>query len=217
MGPEEKFKRDIELVLNDLLNGLVDDLKREKLTGLASKLILLYDKRLVKINHSIMELICSKYLIEKGWDVDIEVPLDEKLICDIYARKNGERVIVEVETGYVSPENAVDPISYWEARVVGKAARYSKYADKFGFGVPPYHILKFPELFLKLPEKRSLDEAFKVKILCDQYYKNPPIEIEEIMKAKIDFIYIINVDKRLVNEMSINVYSKIHRINYFYF
>jgi hypothetical protein len=69
-----------------------------------------------------MELICAKHLIQKGFDVEIEHDLD-KVSCDVYGVKGFGSVIIEVETGFVPPENAVDPLTYLKARIASKITR----------------------------------------------------------------------------------------------
>ena len=199
------------------VSGNLDEGGRKELWALIERLVELNRRRLVKINHSVMEVVCAAFLISRGWGVEVEKPLDENLVCDIYAVRDGETLIVEIETGYVPPENALDPVTYWDARVISKAARYSHYASSFKFGVPPYHLLRIPEVYSKPPRERSREEALKAKAICDRYYRNPPVTLEEIMNAKLDGILIINVDKGIVEEVGVNVYVKLRQLDYLYF
>lgn len=96
----------------------------------------------MKINHPIMELICAKYLMSNGYEVERQ--LNDILTCDVYAVRGSESLIVEVKRGFVPPEHALEPVAYNGARVASKVARYSRYADKFGLGAPPYYIMQTP-------------------------------------------------------------------------
>jgi hypothetical protein len=81
-----KFEED----LNSLLARLIVDLTAEqnnRLTKVKDHLIELQKLNVVKINHSVMELVCSKYLVLKGYDVQVEYPLDPILTCDLYTTK----------------------------------------------------------------------------------------------------------------------------------
>ncbi len=60
---------------------------KTKLNILKNCLVSLRKENIVKINHSVMELGCAKYLVEKGYEVQIEHILNEILTCDLYATK----------------------------------------------------------------------------------------------------------------------------------
>jgi hypothetical protein len=94
-----------------------------------TRLIELYKRNIVKINHSAMELVCARHLIRYDYAVDVERQLNDILICDLYATKGDGEAIVEIETGFIPPEHALDPLSYYSARVASKIARYSKFAN----------------------------------------------------------------------------------------
>lgn len=216
MEPNERFRLDMETIYNRVSSGLSGD-GAENLRKIIERLVELNTRRLVKINHSVMEVVAAAYLISDGWEVEVEKPVGRDLVCDLYAVRDGETLIIEVETGYVPPENALDPISYWDARVVGKAARYSHYASQFKFAIPPYHILRIPTLYEKPLRERAVEEAVEIKKLCDRYYRHPPITLDEILNAKLNGVLMVNVDKGRVEEISINVYLKLKQIDYLYF
>ncbi|HKX80702.1 MAG TPA: hypothetical protein VJL54_00450, partial [Nitrososphaera sp.] len=100
----------------------------EKMNFVRERLIELYKRNLVKINHSVMELVCAKHLIRYGYSVDVEKQLTDILVCDVHAQKGDGIAIVEIETGFIPPEHALDPLGYYAARIASKIARYSKYA-----------------------------------------------------------------------------------------
>ncbi len=178
----------------------------ERMNFVKSRLIELYMRNLVKINHSAMELVCAKHLIRYGYKVDVEKQLTDILICDVYAEKGEGAAIVEIETGFIPPEHALDPLSYYAARIASKIARYSKYANQFVLATPPVSILPVPALFRRPPRDRRPSEIKKVKVLCDKYYKNPPVTEDEILNGRLHITYIINIDAGKVVEMDIDSY-----------
>ena len=178
----------------------------ERMNFVKNRLIELYMRNLVKINHSAMELVCAKHLIRYGYKVDVEKQLTDILICDVYAEKGDGAAIVEIETGFIPPEHALDPLSYYAARIASKIARYSKYANQFVLATPPVSVLPIPALFRRPPRDRRLSEIKKVKVLCDKYYKNPPVTEDEILNGRLHITYIINIDAGKVVEMDIDSY-----------
>jgi hypothetical protein len=178
----------------------------DRLNFVKGRLIDLYQRNLVKINHSAMELVCAKHLIHYGYTVDVEKQLTDILICDVYAEKGDGAAVVEIETGFIPPEHALDPLAYYAARIASKIGRYSKYANKFVLATPPVSILPVPELFRRPPRDRKPSEIRGVKTLCDRYYKNPPVTEDEILNGRLHIIYIINIDAGRVVEMDVDSY-----------
>ena len=142
------------------------------------------------------------------YEVQLEYPLNEILTCDLYAIKGYGNLIVEVETGYIPPENALAPLTYTTARLASKIIRYSSFAGKFALGVPPHYILPFPRALTKPPRNRTDQEIMQIKKLVDAYYQKPPVTIEEIRNARIHEIYIIDVDRAKVQEIDPEAYLK---------
>ncbi len=200
----DDFARDIDNVVRRMIDGLPPD-GRERLLRLRDELLRLHSLNMVKINHSIMEIVCARYLIQRGFEVELEHRLDG-VSCDIYASKGYGTHIVEVETGFVPPENALDPKLYLRARIASKITRYSGYSDKFSLGAPPYYVMQIPPIFSRPPRMRGYEEIAEVKRLCDLYYRNPPVTMEEVRNAKIHSLYIIDVDSLSVNERSLEEY-----------
>ncbi|MEM2321080.1 MAG: hypothetical protein QXS79_04270 [Candidatus Bathyarchaeia archaeon] len=201
----ERFEEDLDAIVNKLCRGESEGVS-QRIFRLRDKLIHLYKRNAVKINHSVMEIVCAKYLILSGYHiVELEYALDG-ITCDIYALKGLGSLIIEVETGYVPPEHAVDPITYCKARVTSKIARYSGFAEKFALAAPPYYILCFHPALVKPPKYRTSNEIREIKALCDLYYSNPPVSIEEIRNARLHAVYIIDVDKCAVKETDPNTY-----------
>lgn len=178
----------------------------QRMDFVKNRLIDLYSRNLVKINHSAMELVCAKHLIHYGYQVDVEKQLTDILVCDVYAEKGDGAAIVEIETGFIPPEHALDPLAYYAARIASKIGRYSKYANKFVLATPPVSILPIPELFRRPPKDRRPIEIKEVKALCDRYYKNPPVTEDEILNGRLHVIYIINIDAGKVVEMDVDSY-----------
>ncbi|MGB9841981.1 MAG: hypothetical protein ACPLKZ_04560, partial [Candidatus Bathyarchaeales archaeon] len=75
-------------------------------------------------------------------------------------------------------------------------------------GMPPHYILPFPRALAKPPRNRTAEEIAAVKKLCDMYYQNPPVTEEEICNARIQEIYIIDVDGAEVYEIDPQAYMR---------
>lgn len=194
-----KFDRDLEILSGKLNNG-TDEETQKKLEALKNKLIRMHEENVVKINHSVMEMVCAKHLILKGYEVDIERPVNG-LICDLYGVKGLGSHIVEIETGFIPPSHALDPANYRKSRIASKIIRYGNHSEKFALGVPPYYLLQIPDMLVKPPRARKKEDLKYLKTLCDLYYKNPPVSLDEIRNARIHTIYIIDVDGIEVREV----------------
>jgi len=196
----EKFRNDVYSITDRLAKNLsAEDVPKLKLVG--QQLIDMYKKNLVKINHSVLELICAANLIANGYVVEVEKQVSDILVCDLFAKKGGGDTIIEIETGFTPPDHAMDTIDYSTARIMSKIARYSKYCSKFSLATPVLGIIPVPKIFLIPPNARKKDDVKKVQELCDRYYKNPPITFDDILNARIHSIYLINVDKNFAKAM----------------
>lgn len=187
-------------VAEKLTNGHTPEIK-SKINFVRERLIELYKKNLVKINHSVLEMICASNLISHGYTVDIEKQLSNILVCDVFATKGDGTFIMEIETGFTPPDHALDTIDYYVARISSKIARYSKHCSKFALATPVVGILPIPKLFLKPPSDRKMEEVQRIKNLVDRFYKNPPIEIEDILNARLHSVYLINIDKGFAKQL----------------
>ncbi len=204
---KEKFDEDLtELVAN--LSVDMNPGAKQKLIQLKEYLQALHRQNVVKINHSVMELVCAKYLILKGFDVKLEYQLDPILTCDLYSTKGYGNFIVEIETGYIPPEHAMDPMMYTMARLASKIVRYSSFAGKFAIGVPPHYVLPLPAQLAVPPRRRTPQDIQRIKALCDRYYDKPPVTEDAVKNARIQEIYIIDVDRLRVQEMDPESYMK---------
>jgi len=196
----EKFRNDVYDVTYRLSDKISED-DLPKLNLVRQQLIDMYKKNLVKINHSVLELICAANLIADGYTVEVEKQVSDILVCDLYAKKGGGDTIIEIETGFTPPDHAMDTIDYSTARIMSKIARYSKYCSKFSLATPVLGIIPIPKIFLIPPNVRKKNDVKKVQDLCDRYYKNPPITFDDILNARIHSIYLINVDKNFAKAM----------------
>lgn len=196
----EKFTDDVYAIAQKLSEGKPAEMK-SKVNFVRERLIELYQQNLVKINHSVLEIICATNLIEQNYSVDVEKHLSDILVCDVFASKGDGTFIIEIETGFTPPDHALDTIDYYVARIASKIARYSKYCSKFALATPVVGILPIPKLFLKPPRERTENEIKKIKTLCDRFYKNPPIESEDILNARLHSIYLINIDKGFAKQI----------------
>ena len=82
----EKFRDDV-YAITELLSSRLEEKDKPKLNFVRQKLIDLYKENLVKINHSVLELICSSELISQGYDVNVEKSVSDILVCDLFANK----------------------------------------------------------------------------------------------------------------------------------
>lgn len=195
--------------LNVLIQRLIVDMTKEqqhKLYKLRDALLKLHKENVVKINHSVMELVCAKFLILKDYNVQLEYPLNEILICDLFATKGYSSLIVEIETGFIPPEHAMDPLTYTYSRIASKIIRYSSFATKFALGIPAHYILPLPGALALPPRKRTEQDIAQIKNLCDWYYQDPPVSEEGIRNACIHELHIIDVDRTRVQEMDPETY-----------
>jgi len=199
------LSEDIDAVVERLGKEL-DARARARLEQLGSRLKELALRRVVSSNHTVMELIVASHLLSKGYEVDVEHVLAPDLVCDVYASLNSESLIVEVETGFVPPENSTDPVAYRLARELSKVARYSMYADYFAMAVPPFHVLQLPYIIFLPPEERARWGIEYFKRLVDAYYKKPPVKLEELLKAKLHYVYVVLVDTLKLIELTAREY-----------
>ena len=202
-----RFRNDLHELAN---RACAEDTKeiKEKVFGIAEILVNLYKKNLVKINHSALELVCARSLIAQGYSVRVEERLDETLVCDVLGTRGDGRLIVEIETGFIPPEAALEPAAYVRSRIASKIARYSRFAGKFALGTTPTYILDLPEFFVKPPRNRTLEEAERIKALTDVRYSNPPISIEEILHGRLHMIFLIDVDRATTQELDPDTYVR---------
>jgi len=201
----ERFTADVTNLSDKMITGEPAEIIK-RMDFVKFRLIELYKRNIVKINHSAMELVCARHLIRYGYAVDVERQLNDILICDLYATKGDGEAIVEIETGFIPPEHALDPLSYYSARVASKIARYSKFANQFVLATPPVSVLPIPRIFKRPPRDRAREDIIQVKELCDSFYRNPPVSFSEILNSHLHMVYIINVDQGKVTEMDVDSY-----------
>jgi hypothetical protein len=207
MDRNGKFAEDLEVLTARLTNGLHPS-EKQSLERLKAHLLELQKSNIVKINHSVMELVCAKTLIQKGYQVQVEYEIEFGLTCDLYSTKGDGSQIVEIETGYIPPEHALDPSTYLLARIASKITRYSNHTGKFALGTPPHYVLPIPQTLLRTPRLRSSKELNRIKALCDLYYKSPPVTMEEVRNARLHCIYIVDVDNLTAQEIDPESYVK---------
>ncbi len=221
----DRFAKDLKFLLQQL-ESTTDSDTMVQLCTVFDRLVELRKKRLVKINHSVMQVLCAKNLIEQGYKTKVEYPLDGgKLIADILAIRDRstsspvairdkwiseqhnlpedkETLVVEVETGFVPPKAALYPVRYRQTRITAKIARYSGHSHSFALATPSFHVLQIPSLLLKKPELRDMSQLQQLKEICDIDYKSPPVLYETLASAILDSIYIVNVDQADVAQVT---------------
>jgi len=201
----EKFQDDV-YAITELLSEQLDIKDVPKLNFVRQRLIDMYKESLVKINHSVLELICASELIACGYFVDVEKSVSKLLTCDIFGTKSDTSSIVEIETGFTPPAHALDTVDYYAARIISKIARYSQFCRKFSLATPVVNVLPISNLFLLPPHSRRKEDVMKLKNLCDRFYKNPKIKFDDIQNAHIHSIYLINTDKGFAKELDPEAY-----------
>ena len=196
----EKFRDDVFKITNQLSERLTDE-QIKKLSFVRERLVELYQQNLVKINHSVLEIICASELIRHGYVVNVEERLSDILVCDIFATKGDGSIIIEIETGFTPPAHALNTVDYYAARIMSKIARYSKYCSKFCLATPVVGVLPIPSIFLMPPLARNLNDVKKNQVICNRFYKNPAIEFDSILNAHLHSIYLINTDKVFAKQL----------------
>ena len=201
----EKFQDDV-YAITELLSEQLDIKDVPKLNFVRQRLIEMYKENLVKINHSVLEIICASELISHGYSVDVEKSVSKLLTCDVLGTKGDNRSIIEIETGFTPPEHALDTVDYYAARILSKIARYSQYCGKFSLATPVVNVLPISRLFLLPPNARKNEDVTRLKKLCDRFYKSPKIQFDDILNAHIHSIYLINTDKGFAKELDPETY-----------
>jgi hypothetical protein len=209
----DRFAEDLEELMGKLDRNL-SETDSLALRTLEKRLIELRERNLLKINHSVLEMVIARYLIKEGYKVELEHILDPTLNCDVYANGPHGTMIVEVETGYVPPSHALDPMDYIRARISSKIARYSNHCDRFVLAAPPHYIMPVPRFFTLPSAYRTDEEVAVIKRYCDTYYTSPPVSIEEIRSAKLHSFAIVDVDEGKVGEVEPITY--ISRLEHWY-
>jgi len=202
-----RFRNDLYELANRACKNDTQEV-RTKVFEIADILVNLYKKNLVKINHSALELVCARSLIVQGYSVKVEHRLDESLVCDVMGTRGDGRLIVEIETGFIPPEAALEPAAYARRRIASKIARYSRFAGKFALGTTPTYILDLPEFFTKPPRNRTREEAEKIKVLTDVQYNKPSIGLEDFMQARLHMVFLIDVDAASTQELDPDTYVR---------
>ena len=194
------YEKDVDQLIQRMLAEGTPEL-RAQLPSLAQRLKDLRERNMLKINHSVLELVVAKYLVQDGYEVYLEHVLESGLTCDVFARKGMGTFIVEVETGYVPPSHALDPVDYIKARIASKIARYSNFCNKFSLGSPAHYVMPIPRMLTKPPRTREPSEIDAVKRYCDTYYSNPPVSNEELINAHIHSVQVIDVERLTILEV----------------
>ncbi|MBN2228658.1 MAG: hypothetical protein JW779_03620 [Candidatus Thorarchaeota archaeon] len=221
---KKHFIRDMDELMTRLKPTTLPEVMNE-LVNVRERFVELSHRRLVKINHSIMQFLCAKHLIENGYRVKIEYALNGgTLMADIFGvRKrlidrndeakdailsemhgtdeDEETLVLEVETGFVPPKAALHPGTYRKTRIAAKIARYAGFSHYFYLATPHYHVLQIPNTMFERVGHRDDEELAKLKELCDAQYFTPPVLYDELATSEIQGIFIVNVDKMKVLEV----------------
>jgi hypothetical protein len=92
----ERFSSDVNTLSSKMTAEEESEETIHRMNFVKYRLIELYKRNIVKINHSAMELVCASHLIHYGYSVDVEKQLTDILVCDLYATKGDGQAIVEI-------------------------------------------------------------------------------------------------------------------------
>ncbi len=202
-----RFREDLQTLAHRACKEDSEEV-RTKVFAVARVLEGLYRKNRVKINHSALELVCARNLIVQGYQVQVEHRLDASLLCDVYGMRGDGGLVVEIETGFIPPEAALEPGTYARSRIASKIARYSRFAGKFALGTTPSYVLDIPPFFLTPPRHRLPADGEALKAVTDVHYNKPPITLAELMHARVHSIIVIDVDSATAQETDPETYHR---------
>jgi hypothetical protein len=60
---------------------------------------------------------------------------------------------------------------------------------------------------LKTPRSRTPKDLKAIKTLCDLYYTNPPVTLDEVRNARLHSLYVIDVDNLTAQEIDVETYT----------
>jgi hypothetical protein len=149
--------------------------------------------------HAALQLIVARRLSEMGFKSAVEYKIDDVHVADVYAYRDGESIIVEVETGYLPPMFISRAEDYIEAKVAVKAIKYSCAADKFYIAMPSYLRLPMPQALMSssvnLSELKLL--GAKVREFFGDRWEAALLERGD--RCRITGAMYVNIAKRSVN------------------
>lgn len=153
-----------------------------------------------------MELVCARDLVKQGYDVKVEHKLEKALVCDVMGTRGDGTLIIEIETGFIPPEAALESSAYARGRIASKIARYSGFAGKFALGTTPSYVLDIPPFFARPLREMTGEEAAEIKALTDIHYKKLPITLDELMHARLHSVFVADVDSATTREIDPETY-----------
>ena len=165
----------------------------EELVELYKKLSEAHHNGLLNVNHAVIQLILSAYLLSKGYRVYVEVDTGNGF-ADLFAEK-GNSLGVEVETGYVPPEVATYPKEYLMGRISAKSARYSWSFDEFYIAVPKFYVPPIPPQLLLDPSQRTEDDNRALMEIARRVTRAPDLTLSDFKRSRIDGLISVDVDE----------------------
>jgi hypothetical protein len=161
-------------------------------------------------------IILLKDMVGNYYNVEVEHPLpshQERLVCDLYCTRGGYATIVEVESGNIPSAHIMNkcatPEDYQEARIIGKIARYSHFADNFQLAfssTPPLNmdlirpIAKYFHSNIGSRDDTTIENLVKK---ANIFYSNPVITLEQVAGAKLDGIYSVDIRDMKIKKIRI--------------
>ena len=163
------------------------------LRNVYDRLVKLYRRRGLARYHALLQYIMASKLYTEGYDVEVEWEVGGGYRADVYGEAPWGTVIIEVETGFIPPGVLLEASSYLQARIIYKAAMYSRAADSFALAVPYSMNIEdiAPSWLFKEPGSR-LVEYREVLNLVSRYF-NGPLTLNDLEEARIDVIYLVRL------------------------
>lgn len=162
----------------------------------------------IGIIHSMMQLLVADYVADRGCDdLYAEYVLNDdsetgRLVIDVYGVSRTRNTVgVEVET-LPSYTDINAPVMSATAKNILKVARYSPCVDCFSLAFLPTYRLPLPKFFINRGGGCQ-EGPQEIKDVLDTFYRNPPLTIEEISKGSVYSAYVVDIDKRKVNEVPV--------------
>ncbi len=164
--------------------------------------------------HDAMTLTAAYFLLNAGYEVRVEYSLpseEETLYADIYAEKDGDASIYEVELlayrgNFVKVPGTklfrrLSRDEYFADRIIGKAARYWPYAKEFYlvYALDNEEQLrrysKVFEFFSKPVVERGEREIHELAVGAENVYVHPKIPEERIRLAKLTDVLGVDISR----------------------
>ena len=196
------------------LESELDEQQVMKLDRIGKKLMDCMENRTNYPDHAFLQLVCSQYMLKKGYDVIVEY-WEDPLRCDIKAYGPGsndrDEISIEVETGHTYPESRImEVVEDRRGREIRKIGLYSYTSKRFAFCIPSNYVLQLPKEFAKPPDERDSEKMMEYLGVCHNYCrragKSMKPTFEDLLNAELDMILIVDPVGMTVTEKNVKEY-----------